>query len=107
MQRERRRTVRVELGSEERVRLEVRHRVQLLDISLTGALLASEVGLAPGSTARFRAALDNQPIAAEIRVRREQPGVGPNAHVGLGTMFLSMDDATRRNLEQFLRRARE
>jgi c-di-GMP-binding flagellar brake protein YcgR len=107
MHTERRRTPRATVPAEEGVRFELRHRVQLLDISLTGALLACEIALPLGSTARLRAGLANGPFTAELQVRREQPPTGKHAQVGLGAMFLSMDDSSRRSLEQFLRRASE
>ena len=39
---ERRRTPRIDIHADETVRLELRHRVQLLDISQSGALLGTE-----------------------------------------------------------------
>lgn len=105
---ERRRHVRVNVPAGEGVQFEVRHRVRLLDISLSGALLACDASLPLGSVGKVRAALSAAPFTAELQVRREHPVTGTRQmSPALGTMFLSMDEASRRGLEQFLRRASE
>ena len=100
---ERRRTQRVELLPDETVRVEIRHRVQLIDISLSGALLAGEAGLPVGTRGHFRAGLAATPFSAEVTVRRHQPRPAPR-RVGLGTTFSSMDEQSRQSLSHFLRR---
>jgi c-di-GMP-binding flagellar brake protein YcgR len=100
---ERRRTPRVELLPDETVRVELRHRVQLIDISLSGALVAADAGLPIGTRGHFRAGLAATPFSAEVTVRRHQVRPAPR-RVGLGTTFSSMDEQSRRSLEQFLRR---
>ena len=105
---ERRRHVRVTVPPGEGVHVEVRHRVRLLDISLSGALIACEASVPLGSIGKVRTALSAAPFTAEVQVRREQPATGSRpASPALGTMFLSMDEISRRSLEQFLRRASE
>lgn len=100
---ERRRTPRAELLPDQTVRVELRHRVQLVDISLSGALVAGDAELPVGARGHFRAGLASTPFSAEVTVRRHQPR--PLARqVGLGTTFSSMDEQSRRSLEQFLRR---
>jgi len=104
---ERRRTPRIELKDEEVVRLELRHRVQLLDISQTGALVGCEAGLPVGTRAQIRLGLGAQPFSAEVAVKRHHVKSVRRGQVGLGTMFGSMDDRSKRHLEQFLQRARD
>jgi c-di-GMP-binding flagellar brake protein YcgR len=103
---ERRRTPRVDLLPDETVRMELRHRVQLLDISLTGALVACEVKLPIGTRGQLRAGLASMPFTAELVVGRHQPRPAQR-QVGLGAIFSSMDEQNRRSLEQFLRRGSE
>jgi c-di-GMP-binding flagellar brake protein YcgR len=104
---ERRRYARVDAPAGQIVRAEVRHRVQLLDISLSGALLACETPLPVGSRGRLRAGLASEAFTAYLQVRREHMRTALPDQTGLGALFLSMDDASRRSLEQFLRRASE
>ena len=106
-QTERRRSPRIALETEELVRLELRHRVQLLDISQTGALIACEAGLPVGTRGYMRAGLAAQPFSAEVAVKRHHPKAVSRGQVGLGSMFGSMDDRSRKHLDQFLQRARD
>jgi len=104
---ERRRHARVDAPAGQFVRVELRHRVQLLDISLTGALLACQTPLPVGTRGRLRAGLASDAFTAYLQVRREHPRNALPQQVGLGALFLSMDDTSRRSLELFLRRASE
>ena len=105
---ERRRHARANVPAGEDVQFEVRHRVRLLDISLSGALLACDAGLPLGAVGQVRAALSAAPFTADLQVRRQHPaGAHRPPQPALGTMFLSMDEVSRRSLEQFLRRASE
>ena len=104
---ERRRNPRVELTHEEDVRLELRHRVQLLDISQTGALVACETRLPVGTRGQVRIGLGAAPFTAEIAVKRHHTKVARVGQVALGTMFGSMDDRSKRQLEGFLQRAKD
>ena len=103
---ERRRTPRVEMRVNEICRLELRHRVQLLDISQSGALLGCETALPVGSHGQFRAGLAALPFSAEVAIKRQQARP-TKARVTLGTQFASMDDRSKQNLDQFLRRAKD
>lgn len=104
---ERRRTPRVELVPDESVRLELRHRVQLLDISLTGASLACDTKLPVGTRGHFRASLASVPFTADLMVRRHHVRPAHHRKAGLGALFSSIDEPSRKTLEQFLRRASE
>lgn len=77
----------------------------MLDISLGGALLAAELALPVGASAELRSGLGASAFRSEVQVRRS---VGLPAGVtlnGLGTMFTTMDERSRRSLEDFLRKA--
>jgi hypothetical protein len=103
---ERRRTPRAELTVNEICRLELRHRVQLLDISQSGALLGADTVVPVGSRGQFRAGLAAMPFSAEVLVKRHQSKSAKN-RVAMGTQFSTMDDRSRQSLDQFLRRAKE
>jgi c-di-GMP-binding flagellar brake protein YcgR len=104
---ERRRTPRVEMQPQEDLRLELRHRVQLLDISQTGALVACDSALPVGTRGKIRIGLGAEPFSAELSVKRHHAKSPRREQVGLGTMFGSMDDRSKRQLELFLQRAKE
>lgn len=103
---ERRRAPRMVLQFEEAIGIELRHRARFMDISLNGALLACDVKLPVGTHAKLRVGFAS-PCVADIVVRRQDNRPGPGGSVGLGTVLVSMDDRSRRSLEQFLRKASE
>lgn len=85
------------------IRLELRHRVQMLDISQSGALIACETLLPVGTRGHIRAGLAAQPFSAEVAVRRHHPRASQQrGFVSLGAVFGSMDDRSRQSLELFL-----
>lgn len=85
----------------------VKHRVQLLDISLTGALIACETKLPVGTRGHFSAGLATVPFKAELVLGRVHPRPAPKGQTSLGAAFAAMDDRSRQHLEQFLRRGSE
>jgi len=102
---ERRQTPRVAVPRDIDCRLDLRTRVRLLDISLSGALLATELPVPSGTPAELRSALGASAFRTEVQVRRSlalPAGVPMN---GVGTVFTSMDERSRRSLEDFLRKA--
>jgi hypothetical protein len=103
---ERRRSPRTEIHSDEVVRLELRHPVQLLEISQSGALLGCEARLPVGARALIRTDLAALPFTAEVVVKRYHVKTGPTQTVALGTQFGSMDDRSRQHLERFLQRGK-
>jgi hypothetical protein len=103
---ERRKSPRVEMRSHQLVKLELRHRVRLLDISQSGALVACETLLPVGTRGHLRAGLAAQPFSAEMAVRRHHVPTATRPAISLGAMFGSMDDRSRRSLELFLPRGR-
>ena len=98
---------RILLGSEEIIRLELRHRVHLLDISHTGALMTCEARLPIGTLGHVRAELAALPFTADVAVKRHHGKKGAAADVVLGTQFGSMDDRSRQHLDEFLRRGKD
>jgi len=104
---ERRRVARVAMREGLDCRLQVRTRVRLVDISLNGTLLASEAHLPVGTAAHLRAGLGPSPFTPEVQVQRIADRSGRDAGVGLGAVFLGMDEESRRCLEEFLRKASE
>ena len=101
---ERRSVPRVALGNGFECRLLVRARVQLLDVSLLGALLATESPLPPGAIGHLSAALTAGPFAPVVEVVRQAPRSHQGGHQ-IGTQFHGMDDHSRKVLEAFLGKA--
>ncbi len=104
---ERRRVPRVAVDEGLDCRLEVRTRVRLVDISLTGALLASEAQLPVGTTAHMQAGVGATPFAPDVRVQRIVDRHSRESKPALGAVFVGMDEKSRRSLEAFLRKASE
>jgi hypothetical protein len=102
---ERRQAPRVALASGVECRLELRTRVRLLDISVSGALLAAELAVPVGVPARLQSSLGSTAFHSDVQVRRNVP-LSPGIPLkGLGAAFTSMDEKSRRSLEDFLRKA--
>jgi c-di-GMP-binding flagellar brake protein YcgR len=99
---ERRRTARCPTGDEIGCRIEVRARVRVLDISATGALLAAETLLPVGSAAHLKTGMGSTTFSPEVQIRREAR-VGDST--GVGVSFTTIDERSRRSLEQFLKKA--
>jgi hypothetical protein len=99
---ERRSVPRAALGGGFDCRLVMRARVQVLDVSLTGALLATETPLPPGAVGHLSTALAGSPFAPVVEVVRQAP-----SHAGrqVGTKFHAMEDHPRHVLESFLSKA--
>jgi len=77
----------------------------MLDISLSGTLLAAELALPAGASAQLRSSLGPNAFRSDVQVRRSTglpAGVPMN---GVAAMFTTMDDRSRRILEEFLRKA--
>ncbi len=100
---DRRRNRRVNLNADVFMDINVRGQMQLMDISLSGALIACDVLFPVGTPGRIRMSLGSAPFNAELKLRREQSPNKTTQHE-LGAMFASMDEASRVSLLQFLRR---
>jgi PilZ domain len=100
---DRRRSPRVLLPQDEECSLQLRTRVRLLDISASGALVESDVPLPVGATGQLRFALAGAAYTPTVQIRRRAGS--PARDLNLGTVFTSMDESSRRRLEEFLRKA--
>jgi hypothetical protein len=92
----------VTLPQDEECDLQLHTRVRLLDISATGALVESELPLPVGARGHLRFALAGASFSPTVQIRRR---AGSARDLNLGTVFTSMDDTSRRRLEEFLRKA--
>ena len=101
---ERRRGPRVALGEPFDCRFEMRARVRLLDISASGALLGTEQLLPTETTGRLKAVLAAGRFSPSLEVRRTATAQRDGA-AQLGTLFLEMDDESRKSLNEFLKKA--
>jgi hypothetical protein len=99
---ERRRSPRFAPRADVRCRVDVRLRVLVVDISATGALLATETPPRVGSAALLKSGLGAATIASEVEIRRTGEADGGPA---VGVSFTAMDDRNRHILDQFLKKA--
>jgi len=104
-QHERRQGPRVAIDDLVECRLELRSRVRLLDISVSGALLGAEVRLPVGTRAHLRSAITATAFSPDIQVCRHADAASRSSAVGLGAVFTTMDERSRRSLEDFLKKA--
>ena len=69
--------------------------------------MAAELALPAGASAQLRSGLGASAFRTDVQVRRSlglPAGVPTN---GIGAMFTTMDERSRRSLEDFLRKASE
>ena len=102
---ERRRHPRIAPGEHVQVSVPVVVNAEVLDISSAGALLSTPTPLAEGQRAHLRVLLGREPFSAWVEVCRVIPGtiVGREERHHLGVVFTSVDDASRRTLQRFVR----
>ena len=100
---DRRRSPRVMLPEDEECSLQLRTRVRLVDISASGALVEADVPLPIGARGQLRFALAGASYSPTVQIRRRAGS--PARDLNLGTVFTSMDEASRRRLEEFLKKA--
>jgi len=86
-------------------RASARATVQLLNISVTGALLASTQRFGPGQSAALRTTLDGEAFDVDINVQHVNPDVtgvdAPNC-CRLGVMFVSHSERSLGCIQRFL-----
>lgn len=102
---ERRQGPRAPLPPTAECRLQIRTRVRLLDISLTGVLLASEFELPVGVRAQLRSTVSTASFTPAVQVKRVADPSARAATSALGAMFTGMDDRSKRGVEEFLKKA--
>jgi c-di-GMP-binding flagellar brake protein YcgR len=101
---ERRQGRRVEVLPRPEFRLARRLRVRVVDVSLGGALIASEEPMGAGAVGQLRVPLQRGRFEAEVVVKREDLRT-ESPPVLLGTAIVSTTPASRDLLEQFLGRS--
>jgi hypothetical protein len=103
---ERRKTPRIDLGGDGELRLELRQKAQLLDISRSGVLVSCEATVPVGTRGYFRTGLGGLPFTAEVAVKRHATR-GPVKGTAHGAAFGQMDERSARHLDQFLQRGKD
>jgi c-di-GMP-binding flagellar brake protein YcgR len=101
---ERRKSPRVAVRGQYEFHAARRVRIRLLDISASGALLASDERLPVGGTGRLRLLLGEAPFDATVEVTREEPSPQGRGRL-VGVSIVSVQSAQQEALEDFLRRA--
>jgi hypothetical protein len=81
-------------------------RGEVLDLSESGALLSTTVGLAVGERTRLSLLVGREPFSAWAKVVRAEPGTraGQTTHYHIGVVFTSVDGRNREVLSRFVRR---
>ena len=102
---ERRRAPRVPLEKSIECAFKVQSRVSVLDVSRSGMLLQSDVTLPPGTRVHLRTFLGGASFAADVQVQRTMGDGQGSAESGV--LFVRMDGASQRSLEEFLRRVKD
>lgn len=103
---ERRRAPRVAAIPGDELAVPVSATVRLLDLSMTGAMLASAQAWSVGKETELRALLNGEPFVARVDLRRSAPaGDGGDAPglARLGVAFVSLDDRSRSCIRRFLK----
>jgi hypothetical protein len=101
---ERRRTPRVAVSGRARLAGPLTLSVRVVDVGLSGVLLSASQPLAVGQYARLCTRLGEIAVEADIEVRRvgtRRDDKDKNGY-NLGARFVSLDEATRRAMQQFL-----
>jgi hypothetical protein len=88
-------------------RIELRTRVRLMDISASGALLATETPLPVGTSAVLKSGLAASAFTPQVQIRRQASPPPRTPALALGAIFTEMDDRSRRSLAEFLKKATE
>lgn len=76
--------------------------VDVIDISTTGVLLASQQPLGVGEKGELRVRLGDRSFAAQLEVRRTDARRTPGMNHGIGARFVSLDESNRAHLEDFI-----
>ncbi len=98
---ERRRGPRVNLAGEVRTERPVAISVRVLDIGISGVLLASSQPMEVGQHARISTRMGNRTIDADVVVSRVSPAGDDKGGYKIGARFVALDEETRQTLEQF------
>ncbi len=99
---DRRREPRVTVSADVRSERPLAVSVRLIDIGLSGVLMASSLPFQVGQFARLSARLGDRAIDTDIEIRRVSPRRDEKGGYAIGARFVSLDEATRRVMQQFL-----
>lgn len=102
---ERRQGRRVDVLPHLELRLDRTVRVQVIDLSTEGMLLASSERIPPGTAGQLRTILGARRFEAVVVVKREEVRETPAPFL-LGAGIVSAPGESRQALEEFLRRSR-
>ena len=80
---------------------------EVLDLSESGALVSTAMGLEVGERTRLSLLVGREPFAAWAEVVRSEPGTraGRTIRYHVGLVFTSIDAQNRQVLNRFVRRA--
>ena len=104
---ERRRAVRVTAPDRAEIGWPNWATVQVMDISTSGVLFSTPVGVPVGEKGHLRMRIGDRGFAAQVEIQREAIRVGVNPGHRLGASFASLDDASRAALDSFIGEAGE
>lgn|SRR5512144_920074 len=76
--------------------------VRVLDLGVRGLLMASPQPLKVGERVRMTMRLGDRPVEATVVIRRVNAAAGTKGGYEIGAVFVSLDEATRRVVQQFL-----
>ncbi len=99
---ERRRLPRVAVTGGARLDRPVALSVRLLDIGLSGVLIASSHPLGVGQAARLKVRFGDMNVDADLEIARLAPGRDDKGAYKAGARFVSRDEETRSAIRQFL-----
>ena len=99
---DRRHSVRVTPPSPSEIQWPVWSTIELVDISTSGVLFVSPITLVPGDKGQMRLRLGDRGFTAEVEIRRGAPERAKGATYRVGAAFLSLDEASRFTLDDFL-----
>lgn len=99
---ERRAVVRFVAGSDAELGQPNWSTIKLIDVSTTGVLFSSTTPLEPGERGELRVRLGEGSFAAQVEVRRTDVRKAPSSSYRAGAAFVSLDEANRLHLEDFI-----
>ena len=103
---DRRRSPRHESSADLRLSLPNVTNGEVIDLSVTGALISTKTRLEIGDRARLSLVVGRQPFQAWVTVVRVEEGTrsGGEVRYHTGVTFLSLDEGSRDVLQRFVRR---
>lgn len=103
---DRRRTARATVAARRELAVPVLLTLQILDISMSGALLSSEPAVSVGQRAELRAVLDGDPFVVQVEIRHvgsDPRRVPEPGRVLVGVEFVALDYQSQGCIQRFLK----